>query len=82
MVGCVAAAVVLALAVGLTLPLISTTPIFTAAVIIGIITFAICFLGVYIGHHAGHFFETKMEVLGGLALIAIGTKILIEHLIR
>jgi putative Mn2+ efflux pump MntP len=71
-----------ALAVGLTLPLISATPIVEAAVIIGIVTFAICFMGVYIGHHAGHFFETKMEVLGGLALIAIGTKILIEHLVQ
>ena len=69
-----------ALAVGLTLPLIAATPIGQAAVIIGIVTFAICFVGVYVGHHAGHFSGTKMEVVGGLALIAIGTKILIEHL--
>lgn len=71
-----------ALAVGLTLPLIATTPIGEAAVIIGIVTFAICFAGVYIGHHVGHFFEAKMEVIGGLALIGIGTKILIEHLVQ
>jgi len=69
-----------ALAVGLTLPLITETPIGEAAVIIGIVTFAICFVGVYIGHHAGHFFESRMEVIGGLALIGIGTKILIEHI--
>lgn len=71
-----------ALAVGLTLPLISATPVGEAAVIIGIVTFAICFAGVYIGHHAGHFFEAKMEVIGGLALIGIGTKILVEHLVQ
>jgi len=68
-----------ALAVGATLSFIAS-PIATAAVIIGIVTFVLCFVGVYIGHHVGHFFETKMEIVGGLALIAIGTKILIEHL--
>jgi len=68
-----------ALAVGVTLPLM-TSSVGEAAVIIGIVTFVLCFVGVYIGSRMGHFFETKMEVIGGLALIAIGTKILTEHL--
>lgn len=49
-------------------------------IIIGVITFALSFFGVFLGNKTGHFFERKIEALGGLILIAIGTKILIEHL--
>ncbi len=68
-----------ALAVGITLSLISGS-IIVAAMIIGLITFVLSYLGVYVGKRFGHFFETKMEVLGGVILIGIGIKILIEHL--
>ncbi|MEA3226198.1 MAG: manganese efflux pump, partial [Planctomycetota bacterium] len=68
-----------ALAVGVTLSLIAGS-ILPAVAIIGLITFALSYLGVYIGKQFGHFFESKMEVLGGVILIGIGVKILIEHL--
>jgi len=68
-----------ALAVGITLSLIAGS-IITAASIIGLITFALSYLGVQIGKRFGHFFESGIEALGGVVLIAIGTKILIEHL--
>lgn len=51
-----------------------------AAVIIGAITFLISFLGVYIGKKFGTILSSKAELLGGILLIAIGMKILIEAL--
>ncbi len=68
-----------ALAVGITLSLIAGS-IIVAAIIIGLITFILSYLGVYIGKRFGHFFESKMEAIGGVILIGIGTKVLIEHL--
>ncbi len=70
-----------ALAVGITLSLIAGS-IITAVIIIGLITFALSYLGVYVGKRFGHFFETRLEAVGGLALIGIGVKILIEHTLR
>jgi putative Mn2+ efflux pump MntP len=52
------------------------TPILT----IGGVTFAVCFAGVWIGEKVGHFFEKKIEILGGSILIAIGIKVLVEHM--
>ncbi|MHC4225849.1 MAG: manganese efflux pump MntP [Planctomycetota bacterium] len=69
-----------ALAVGITLSLIAGS-IITAAVIIGLITFVLSYLGVFIGKKFGHFFETKLEAVGGLILIGIGVKILLEHVL-
>lgn len=69
-----------ALAIGITLSLI-TRSIVIAVTIIGLITFALSYLGVVIGKRFGHFFENKIEIFGGLILIAIGVKILIEHLL-
>ena len=68
-----------ALAVGITLSLIASS-IIVAAILIGLITFILSYLGVYIGKRFGHLFESKIEALGGVILIAIGVKILIEHL--
>ncbi len=70
-----------ALAVGLTISLI-TEHIFTAVFLIGAITFLISLLGWHIGKRIGRFFETQIELAGGLILIAIGIKILLEHLLR
>ncbi|MCK9264315.1 MAG: manganese efflux pump MntP family protein, partial [Deltaproteobacteria bacterium] len=50
------------------------------ACIIGIITFLISLAGVVIGRKAGNRLESKAEVLGGIILIGIGLKILLEHL--
>jgi len=68
-----------ALAVGITLSLL-TSAIALAVTLIGLITFGLSFAGVYLGKRFGHFFESRIEVVGGLILIAIGIKILVEHL--
>ena len=67
-----------ALAVGLSFAFL-TMAILTPALIIGLITFSLSFLGVFVGNASGHFFESKIEIIGGLILIGIGLKILIEH---
>ena len=68
-----------ALAVGLSLSFLNVS-IALPAVIIGAITFILSFFGVSIGNRVGHFFERKIEMVGGIILIGIGIKILIEHL--
>jgi len=67
-----------ALAVGITLSLI-TQAITLAVIIIGAVTFSLSFAGVYIGKKFGHFFEGGIEIIGGLVLIALGIKIVIQH---
>ncbi len=68
-----------ALAVGLTFSCIRVE-IMTPALIIGAVTFVMSSSGVIIGDKIGHLFEGKIELVGGIILIAIGTKILFEHL--
>jgi putative Mn2+ efflux pump MntP len=68
-----------ALAIGITISFLKVA-ILTAVIIIGLVTFALSYLGVFIGRKIGHFFENKIEAIGGLILIALGTKILFEHL--
>jgi putative Mn2+ efflux pump MntP len=68
-----------ALAVGVTLSFI-TSSVLVAVVIIGLVTFVLSYIGVFIGGRLGHFFENKIEAFGGLILIGIGVKILLEHL--
>jgi len=69
-----------ALAIGLTLSFLKVS-IVLPAIIIGTITFSLSVIGVYFGNKFGHYFERKIEIAGGLILIGIGIKILIEHLI-
>ena len=47
---------------------------------IGVVTFALTLAGVHLGHRAGVRFRTPAEVIGGLILILIGTRILLDHL--
>ena len=68
-----------ALAVGISLSLLVNNIIFPA-LFIGVVTFIFSFAGVYIGKKFGNFFENKIEVAGGVILIGMGIKILIEHL--
>ncbi len=68
-----------ALAVGVTLSLLTDSIAF-AVLVIGVITFGLSYAGVTIGKRFGHFFESKIEIVGGLVLIAIGLKILLGHL--
>jgi putative Mn2+ efflux pump MntP len=69
-----------ALAVGISLSLI-TNSILLAVITIGLITFVVCYIGVFIGKSFGHFFENKIEAAGGLVLIGIALKILLQHLL-
>jgi manganese efflux pump family protein len=68
-----------AMAVGATLALLDAN-IWIMAVMIGSATFIMSTIGIMTGHYIGTKAEKIAEVLGGLCLIAIGTKILIEHL--
>lgn len=68
-----------ALAVGITFAFLKTN-ILISTLIIGIITFLICLLGVKIGNKFGSKYGSKAELFGGLLLIFLGTKILLEHL--
>lgn len=49
-------------------------------ILIGTVTFLLSFLGVFIGKKFGSLFSGKIEIIGGIILIIIGTKILVEHL--
>jgi len=50
------------------------------ALVIGAVTFAACSLGFLFGERLGRRFGRRVEALGGLVLLAIGVKILVEHL--
>ena len=68
-----------ALAVGITFAFLNY-PIVECMSIIGCTTFVISFIGVYIGKVFGSKYEHKAEIAGGIILIVIGLKILLEHL--
>lgn len=56
-------------------------PLLVSIFTIGLVTFFLCLLGFFLGKKAGLYLEGKIEALGGLALILIGLKILIQHLL-
>lgn len=68
-----------ALAVGVTFVFLKVNLIFSVA-IIGIVTFIISMCGVKIGNVFGDKYESKAEITGGIILILLGLKILLEHL--
>lgn len=68
-----------ALAVGVTFAFLQVR-ILPAAGLIGVTTFLLSMLGVYIGHLFGLKYKAKAEIAGGVILILIGVKILLEHL--
>lgn len=69
-----------ALAVGITFAIVDGLSIWWSVLIIGLITFALCFAGVIIGHKFGNRFEKQATLIGGIVLVLIGVKILLEHL--
>ncbi len=69
-----------ALAVGITFSFYKNTNIFANISIIGITTYIIAFAGVVIGNKFGTRFKKKAEISGGVILILIGLKILLEGL--
>lgn len=69
-----------ALAVGVSMALAGNVNIWIAITLIGVITFFTSALGVKIGNIFGDRFEKKAEIAGGVILILLGFKILLEHL--
>ena len=70
-----------AFAVGLTFAFLNISVI-EPIIIIGLVTFGLSYVGVHLGDKVGCHFEKRVEWLGGLILIGIGLKILIEHLAK
>ncbi|MDO9057001.1 MAG: manganese efflux pump MntP family protein [Sulfuricurvum sp.] len=68
-----------AMAIGVTFAFLQTD-IYSAAGVIALVTFVLCVAAVYVGKKLGSLLESKAEMLGGLILIGLGTKILLEHL--
>ena len=69
-----------ALAAGLTLPVLGVGGA-VAIGTIGIVTTALSLAGGLLGHWLGDRFGAKLEIAGGLVLIGIGVKVLVEHTI-
>ena len=67
-----------ALAVGIGFAFLEVN-ILGAAVLIGVVTFLLSLAGVVLGHRAGRRWRRPAEVAGGLILIAIGIKIVLDH---
>ena len=68
-----------ALAVGITFAFLQVA-IVPSVTIIGVTTFVLSFVGVAVGHFFGARFEKPATIAGGVVLILIGVKILLEHL--
>lgn len=67
-----------AMVAGFTLTLMSP-PLWVSVITIAIVTFGFSYAGVFLGARGGARYEKKAEILGGVVLILIGLKILIEH---
>lgn len=69
-----------ALAVGISLAMSGGVQIWSAIAIIGVTTCLLSMLGVKLGSVFGDRFENKAQIAGGVILILLGLKILLEHL--
>ena len=68
-----------ALAVGISLAMAGNVNIAVAVALIGVTTFLLSALGVKIGNLFGSRFEKKAQIAGGIILILLGIKIVLEH---
>lgn len=68
-----------ALGAGITLPLLEA-PMLSSCAVIGVVTAVLSVAGLYVGRRFGGALGRRLDVAGGLVLIALGTKTLIEHL--
>jgi manganese efflux pump family protein len=68
-----------AFAVGLSLAMLSV-PIAYPAVVIGVVTATLSLIGLLVGNRLGKTFGKRMEIVGGVILIAIGIRIVMSHL--
>lgn len=69
-----------ALAVGISLAMLDKVNILQATILIGTVTCVLCTLGVKVGNIFGSKLKNKAQILGGIILILLGVKILLEHL--
>ena len=69
-----------ALAVGVSFAMVGAMNIYLSVLLIGAITAVISCAGLYIGNFFGSRYKKPSEITGGVILILIGIKILIEHL--
>lgn len=70
-----------ALVVGLSFAFLNMN-IYSSVIIIGFVTYMVAMLGMLFGKKLGNRLGKRMEIIGGLILIGIGTKILMEHLLN
>lgn len=68
-----------ALAVGVTFAFLKVN-VYLAIAIIGVVTFICSVIGVFVGNRFGMRYKSKAEIAGGIILVIIGLKILLEHL--
>ena len=68
-----------AFAVGLSLAIVHV-PIIYPAVVIGVVTGGLSLAGLLLGNRLGKTFGKRMEIVGGVILIAIGVRIVVSHL--
>lgn len=68
-----------AFATGITLPLVPVSPLL-AICLIGTITTLLCGIGYAVGRAAGRHLGSRLELIGGVILVAIGARVLLQHL--
>ena len=68
-----------AFAVGVTFAILKT-PILFPIMLIGTVSFVLTEAGILIGQRMGHYFGNRFEIIGGIVLILLGFKILLEGL--
>lgn len=68
-----------ALIIGMTFAFLNVS-IIPSIIVIGIITFVLCIIGVKVGNVFGEKYRSKAEFIGGAILVLIGIKVLVEHL--
>lgn len=68
-----------AFAAGITLPLVPVSPV-VAISLIGVITLALSGVGYVVGRAAGRHIGSRLELIGGVILVGIGARVLLQHL--
>ncbi len=69
-----------AMAIGVSFGMLPDVNIVVAITLIGVITMGLCMVGVKIGNVFGAKYKSKAELAGGIILVLLGVKILLEHL--
>lgn len=69
-----------AMAAGISMAFMPDINVLLACTVIGLVAFSLSALGGLLGKQLGCLFQKRAELVGGLVLIGIGTRILVEHL--